>query len=68
MLQFRVMARMLEHVNKWSTTTLFWAAADQLQTGKDSQPVNPDELKQQLKKVLFPPLHAHTELMDPPKS
>jgi hypothetical protein len=50
-LQLRVMARMLEHVNKWSTTTLFWAAADQVQSGKDSQPVDPQELKQQLKQV-----------------
>lgn len=52
-LQFRVMARVLEHINKWSTSTLFWAAADQLQTGKDSQPVDPRHLKAQLKRVHF---------------
>ena len=61
-LQFRVMARVLEHINKWSTSTLFWAAADQLQTGKDSEPVDPQHLKDQLKRVHF---LSHSEFPNP---
>jgi hypothetical protein len=54
-LQFRVMARVLEHVHNWSASTLMFTAAEQVQTGKVFQPMELQKLQERLKKVSFLP-------------